>query len=103
VHIMIMAGAKGLTVRAAIVAALEDGNVPLARPEVDLREERRLLYVAMTRATEYVYGTWAQTRRGATARAGTPRVGSRRSYSNFLEGGPVNTEGGDHFIEQRWS
>jgi hypothetical protein len=32
----------------------------IARPGVDLREERRLLSVAMMRAKEFVDGTWAR-------------------------------------------
>ena len=42
VRIMTMANAKGLTVKATIVGALEHGIVP--RPDCDPREELRLLY-----------------------------------------------------------
>ena len=87
VRIMTMGGAKGLTVRATIIGALEEGIIP--RPDADLGEERRLLYVAMTRAREFVYGTWACRRRGPTARAGAPRVVTARRYSSFLEGAPL--------------
>lgn len=79
VRIMTMGGAKGLTVRATIIAGVEDGLVP--RPNSDLSEERRMLYVAMTRAKEYLYCTWAKRRRGPTARAGTP---SSKSYCQLL-------------------
>jgi DNA helicase-2/ATP-dependent DNA helicase PcrA len=96
VRIMTMAAAKGLTVRAAILVALEDGVVP--RPDCNLGEERRLLYVAMTRAKEVVYGTWARQRRGPTARAGRPRVRQLRQYSSFLQGGPVQSQDGHMFI-----
>jgi len=37
---------------------------------IDPNEERRLLYVAMTRAREYLYLTMARRRFGATARSG---------------------------------
>jgi DNA helicase-2/ATP-dependent DNA helicase PcrA len=100
VRIMTMAGAKGLTVRATIIAALEEGLIP--RPGVDLHEERRLLYVAMTRAKEFVYGTWARRRTGPTARAGFPRVMTRRSHSSFLNSGPVESQDGDAYIQARW-
>lgn len=83
VRIMTMTGAKGLTVRATVIAALEDGIVP--RPDCDLGEERRLLYVAMTRARQFLYGTWARRRRGPTARSGEPRVTRRRTCSRFLQ------------------
>jgi len=100
VRIMTMGGSKGLTVQAAVIGALEDGIVP--RPDGDLAEERRLLYVAMTRAKRFLYGTWARRRRGPTARAGRARVAARRLPSNFLEGGPVASQDGSDFIRRRW-
>ena len=51
---MTMGRAKGLTARAAILVGLENTLVP--HPKGSLDEERRLLYVAITRATEYVSG-----------------------------------------------
>jgi DNA helicase-2/ATP-dependent DNA helicase PcrA len=98
VRIMTMGGSKGLTVRAAIVAGLEEGIVP--RPDCDLQEERRLLYVAMTRAKEYLFCTWARRRRGPTARAGAARVAERRTLTNFLQGGPVNSEDGQAYLQR---
>jgi DNA helicase-2/ATP-dependent DNA helicase PcrA len=100
VRIMTMAGAKGLTVRATVIAALEEGIIP--RPNADMAEERRLLYVAMTRAKEFVYGTWARRRTGPTARAGTPRVTERRSHCHFLTGGPIESEDGNDYVRRRW-
>jgi DNA helicase II / ATP-dependent DNA helicase PcrA len=96
VRIMTMGGAKGLTVRATIVAGLEEGIIP--RPDVDLGEERRLLYVAMTRAREFLYCTWARRRVGPTARVGAPRVQDRRNYTSFLGGGPVNSQDGSTYL-----
>jgi ATP-dependent DNA helicase UvrD/PcrA len=101
VRIMTMGGAKGLTVRATIIGALEEGIVP--RPEADLGEERRLLYVGMTRARQFLYGTWARRRRGPTARAGAPRVVTARRHSSFLDGGPVRSEDGSQYIRRRWN
>jgi DNA helicase II / ATP-dependent DNA helicase PcrA len=99
VRIMTMAGAKGLTVRAAVVFAVEDGIVP--RPDSDFGEERRLLYVAMTRAKEFLYCTWARRRRGSTSRAGRADAGLRR-HSHLFDGGPVESEDGDTFIRRRF-
>jgi DNA helicase-2/ATP-dependent DNA helicase PcrA len=100
VRFMTMAGSKGLTVQAAIVAACEEGIVP--RPAAELAEERRLLYVAMTRARRFAYCTWARRRQGPTARAGATNVGARRTPCSFLNGGPVETQDGDVFIRDRW-
>lgn len=98
VRIMTMAGAKGLTVRAVILAALEEQIIP--RQESPLDEERRLLYVALTRAREFVYGTWARRRTGPTARAGAGRAQTRRTPTHFLKDGPVETSDGRAYIEQ---
>lgn len=100
VRIMTMTGAKGLTVRATIVAALEEGLVP--RPDSDLGEERRLLYVGMTRAKEFLFCTWARRRRGQTAHAGAGGVAILRRHSSFLDGGPVESKDGAAFIRRRW-
>jgi DNA helicase II / ATP-dependent DNA helicase PcrA len=100
VRIMTMANAKGLTVKATIIAALEQGIVPM--PECDTSEERRLLYVAMTRSRQYLYGTWARTRSGPTARSGRPQVQDMRRFSSFVQDGPVSSTDGETFIRTRW-
>lgn len=96
VRVMTMGGSKGLTVRATIMVGLEEGIIP--RPNAPVPEERRLLYVAMTRAKEYLFGTWARRRRGPTARAGAPRVADRRVLTNFLRGGPIYSEDGQAYV-----
>lgn len=100
VRIMSMAASKGLTVQAAILVGLEEGILP--RPDADLSEERRLLYVAMTRAKKFLFCTWARRRQGPTARAGRGRVVQRRTPSPFLRGGPMNSEDGRTYIKKRW-
>ena len=54
---MTMGASKGLTVRATIVAGAEEGIMP--RAEAELSEERRLLYVAMTRPRHHLFVTWS--------------------------------------------
>lgn len=100
VRFMTMVSSKGLTVEAAIVVGAEEGIMP--RPDADTEEERRLLYVAMTRARRFQYVTWATRRTGPTARAGAPRVGARRTESRFLRNGPVATQDGTSYIAERW-
>lgn len=95
VRVMTMTGSKGLTVRATIVAGVDNDLVP--RRDGDREEERRLLYVAMTRAREYLFLTWASRRQGPTARAAGSTAG-RRTYSEFLRGGPVDQVRGDVYI-----
>ena len=54
VRLMTLHGAKGLEFPAVFVAGVKTGMLPLESPRhtTDLEEERRLLYVGMTRARE---------------------------------------------------
>jgi DNA helicase II / ATP-dependent DNA helicase PcrA len=96
VRLMRMASSKGLTVRAAIVVGVEEGVVPLA--DRDPAEERRLLYVAMTRSTEFLFLTWSSRRIGPTARTGAQRVGQARNRSPLLTHGPVPSQDGGVYL-----
>ena len=96
---MNMRSSKGLTVRAAIVVGVEDGVIPLVNKRPD--EERRLLYVAMTRAKEFLYLTWSGRRTGRTAHSGIASIGERRNRSRLLTGSPVQPEPGERYLAQR--
>nr|WP_072514073.1 UvrD-helicase domain-containing protein [Ndongobacter massiliensis] len=65
VSLMTIHAAKGLEFPVVFVAGLEDGLFPSGRTmdEGNLEEERRLFYVAMTRAEEKLYLSAATTRR----------------------------------------
>lgn len=97
VRLMTMSSSKGLTVRAALVVGVEQGVIPLVGASLD--EERRLLYVAMTRSTEYLYLTWSGRRTGPTARTGAPNVGQGRNRSPLLTHGDINSESGAAFLQ----
>ena len=53
---------KGLEFKVVFVVALEEGIFPSMRDESDIEEERRVAYVAFTRAKEKVYLTCATRR-----------------------------------------
>ncbi|HEX7950532.1 MAG TPA: ATP-dependent DNA helicase UvrD2 [Candidatus Limnocylindrales bacterium] len=74
--------AKGLEWDAVFLPALEEGTLPIrqAQEPLELAEERRLLYVGITRARRHLWLSWATRRTGATGREG------RRSRSRFLDG-----------------
>ena len=67
--------AKGLEWRVVFVTGLEDGLVPIAHAHSTeaLAEERRLLYVACTRAMDELFCSWARERAfGGRLSARTP-------------------------------
>jgi len=98
VRIMSLSRSKGLTVRAAIIAGAEDGIIP--HPRGDYQEERRLLYVGMTRPREYLYITRSLRRTGPTARSGQTNVAGMRCPCPFLDGGPVSQSDGEKALNQ---
>jgi len=74
--------AKGLEWDAVFLPALEEGTLPIrqATEPLELAEERRLLYVGITRARRHLWLSWATRRTGATGRE------AKRSRSRFLDG-----------------
>jgi DNA helicase II / ATP-dependent DNA helicase PcrA len=71
--------AKGLEWDAVFLAGMHDGAMPLthATSDAEIEEERRLLYVGMTRAREHLVLSWAAAR--------TPGGRGNRQPSRFLE------------------
>lgn len=86
---------KGLTVKATIVIGVDNDIIPF--PRGDQNEEGRLLYVAMTRSTQYLFMTWSARRDGPSSYAGTVNYG-RRQPSEFLRGGPVDSQPGLSYV-----
>jgi DNA helicase-2/ATP-dependent DNA helicase PcrA len=55
VQLMTIHAAKGCEYNNVFVIGAHDGCIPSSRPDADLAEEKRLLYVAVTRAKEHLY------------------------------------------------
>lgn len=80
VSLLTMHNAKGLEFPVVFVAGLEEGLFPHKRSldaPAMLEEERRLCYVAMTRAEKQLYLTWARSRRKFGGSPPEPTIGSR--------------------------
>jgi uncharacterized protein (TIGR00375 family) len=85
ITLMTMHAAKGLEFPVVFIAGCEDGLVPFCRSEDeagDVGEERRLFYVAITRAKEELFFTWAKTR----SRFGKRKKQDLSPFIRFVEG-----------------
>jgi DNA helicase-2/ATP-dependent DNA helicase PcrA len=84
--------AKGLEWDVVFLTALEEGTLPIrqATEPDELAEERRLLYVGITRARRYLWLSWATARTGSTGREG------RRGRSRFVDGLVPSSAGRGH-------
>jgi len=92
VSLMTMHSAKGLEYDVTFVAGLEDGLVPHVNSfgEGGVEEERRLLYVAMTRARKRLHLSWARTRR----RFGVDEYNLRSPFVNDIPPEVLDAPGG---------
>ncbi|HUU29921.1 MAG TPA: UvrD-helicase domain-containing protein [archaeon] len=82
VTLMTMHASKGLEFKVVFITGAEEGLIPFTYRETDLQEERRLFYVALTRASERLYLTSAANRmvRGKPVKS---------SWSPFLQDIPA--------------
>lgn len=63
IHVLTIHGAKGREFDVVFVVSFEDESIPgRAKSEAAVEEERRLAYVAATRARKFLFVTWAESR-----------------------------------------
>lgn len=89
VNILTMHKAKGLTAAAVFVVGCDDRLMPgrnFQEPEVG--DERRLLYVSLTRAEHYLFPSYCVHRLMQQSHSGREESGPRR-LTRFLQDGPV--------------
>jgi DNA helicase II / ATP-dependent DNA helicase PcrA len=80
ISLLTMHNAKGLEFPVVFIAGMEENLFPHSRSRdnpAQLEEERRLCYVAMTRAEKRLYMTWAKSRRRWGGGSPEPAIPSR--------------------------
>jgi len=100
VNIMTMHQAKGLTATAVFVVGAEDEYIPGRAQGKEVDDERRLLYVSLTRARHYLYITHCHSRINQQQHTGRNPNVPHRKLTQFLSGGPIKSESGAAYIER---
>ena len=97
VNILTMHRAKGLTAEAVIVAAAEDQYVPGRAQGEQVDDERRLLYVSLTRAKHHLFITYCDRRTGPQRHSGRDSGSPIRFLTRFLTDCPHSPVDGAQF------
>ncbi len=100
VNILTMHRAKRLTAKAVIVAAAEDQYVPGRATGEEIGDERRLLYVSLTRARHHLFITYCDKRTGQQMHTGRDRGRAARSLTQFLIDCPYTPNDGRVFVSE---
>ncbi len=98
VNILTMHRAKGLTAKAVIIAAAEDEYIPGRAEGEAIDDERRLLYVSLTRAKHHLFVSYCDKRTGQQSHTGSDSGNTIRSLSQFLRDCPHTPQDGRTFI-----
>ena len=99
VNMLTMHKAKGLSARAVIIMACEDEYLPGRQQAVNEEaDERRLLYVSLTRAREKLYVAYAQRRFGQQQHTGRDSGKQKRHLTRYLRNAPVHAEPAGDYI-----
>lgn len=94
INILTMHRAKGLSAKAIIIVAAEEQPIPGDDAGEALNDQRRLLYVSLTRAKERLYVTYCNRRVGRQKHSGSDPGNPRRTLTPFLRGAmPVEVSG----------
>ncbi|MCK9632764.1 MAG: ATP-dependent helicase [Methanoregula sp.] len=100
INIMTMHKAKGLTATAVILAACEDEYIPGRQTEEMEGDERRLLYVSLSRAKKFLYITYCNQRTGQQTHTGRSFGNAKRTLTRFLWDAPNKPLSGQKYVEK---
>lgn len=99
VNMLTMHQAKGLTADVVFVMAAEDQILPRYEDQKSVDDDRRLLYVSMTRAREKLFITYSGRRTGPQQRTGRHPTEPRRTLTRFLRNSPLGVTKGEGFVQ----
>jgi len=93
INILTMHRAKGLSSKAVFIVAAEEQLIPGGAVGDDFNDARRLLYVSLTRAREFLCISYCNQRTGSQSYSGSQPGVTRRSLTPFLRGALPVTDG----------
>jgi DNA helicase-2/ATP-dependent DNA helicase PcrA len=100
INMMTMHKAKGLTSKAVIIIACEDETIPGKQEDGDKEgDERRLLYVSLSRAKHFLAITYCDKRTGAQMHLGRSNGMPYRNLTRFLEHAPITPIDGKQYLD----
>lgn len=100
VNILTMHRAKGLSADIVFILAAEDEIIPGKNErEPELGDERRLLFVSLTRAKHKLFISYCTNRTGAQQRSGRNIDNTRRNITQFLADAPLHAQKGNIYIK----
>ena len=100
VTLMTLHASKGLEYPVVFVTGLEEGLFPLAKAtqeRTELEEERRLFYVGVTRAEQWLFLSWARNR----YRYGKQEHNTRSRFLDEIDSSVVSTAGGGRLRQKK--
>jgi len=100
IAIMTMHQAKGLSADAVFIMAAEDEYIPGRAQGNQIDDERRLLFVSVTRAKQYLYITHCRRRIRQQIFSGRSTRTTLRNLTRFLRGGPIRSLRGRDYIRR---
>ncbi len=98
VNVLTMHRAKGLSAKTVIVIAAEDEYIPGRQKGADEDDERRLLYVSLTRARERLVVTFANDRLSQQRHTGRTSGETKRTLTRYLSDGPIAPQDGNEYV-----
>lgn len=102
VNMLTMHKAKGLSSNAVIILAAEDEFIPgRNEAEPSLGDERRLLFVSLSRARFKLFITYCNERLREQSMLGRSTGESRRTLTRFLRHAPLHPVPGIEFVRER--